>query len=213
MKEGDKIIPPLHFLEAATQMGKIHEITKLTIQKVFAIAARHKEFYFNINVSFKDFLALDLVLYIQETQHAYGIEPSQITFELLETDAIEEVEPIMKALAILKREGYKIAIDDFGTGHSNFAHLMMMQVDFIKIDGQFIKNINKDPNSATIAQTITKFSKLMGAESVAEYVADKAILKRVELFGIDYAQGYVFSPPIPSSEIVSFAEDFNKSIK
>ena len=211
MREGDVIIPPFHFLEAASQMGKIHEITKLMIQKVFAIAARHKEFSFNINVSFKDFLALDLVLYIQETQHAYTIEPSQITFELLETDAIEEVEPIMKALAILKREGYKIAIDDFGTGHSNFAHLMMMQVDFIKIDGQFIKNINKDPNSATIAQTITKFSKLMGAESVAEFVADKAILKRVELFGIDYAQGYLFSPPMPSDEIDSFIENFKSS--
>jgi EAL domain-containing protein (putative c-di-GMP-specific phosphodiesterase class I) len=209
MKEGDKIIPPFQFLEAAAQMGKIHEITKVMIQKVFAIAARHKEFCFNINVSFKDFLIFDLVLYIQETQHAYGIEPSQITFELLETDAIEEVEPIMKALATLKREGYKIAIDDFGTGHSNFAHLMMMQVDFIKIDGQFIKNINKDPNSATIAQTIAKFSQLMGAESVAEFVADKAILKRVELFGIDYAQGYVFSPPMPSSEIESFIEGFN----
>ena len=152
--------------------------------------------------------AFDLVLYIQENQYAYGITPSQITFELLETDAIEEVEPIMSALAKLKKDGYKIAIDDFGTGHSNFAHLMMMQVDFIKIDGQFIKNINTDPNSATISKTITKFSQLMGAQSVAEFVSDEAVFKRVKKFGIDYAQGYFISPPMPSEKIFSFLQDF-----
>jgi EAL domain-containing protein (putative c-di-GMP-specific phosphodiesterase class I)/GGDEF domain-containing protein len=208
MKEGDTIVPPFDFLEAAAHLGKTHEIAKIMIQKVFAVAARHSEFSFNINVSFKDFVAFDLLLYIQENQHAYGIKPAQITFELLETDAIEEVEPIMRALAQLKKEGYNLAIDDFGTGHSNFAHLMMMQVDYIKIDGQFIKNITKDPNSATIAKTITKFSQLMEAESVAEFVADAAILKRVEQFGIDYAQGYLISPPLPADEIRSFVETF-----
>ncbi len=209
MREGDDIIAPFHFLQVAAQMGKITEITKIMIQKVFAIASRHQEISFNINVSFRDFTAFDLLLYIQENQHAYGVNPSQITFELLETDAIQEIEPVIKTLAKLKKEGYKIAIDDFGTGHSNFAHLMMMQVDFIKIDGQFIKNINTDPNSAAIAQTITKFSKLMGAESVAEFVADEAILKRVKKFGIDYAQGYFIAPPMPSDEILSFLELFN----
>jgi EAL domain-containing protein (putative c-di-GMP-specific phosphodiesterase class I)/GGDEF domain-containing protein len=209
MKEDDNIIAPFHFLEVATQMGKIYEITKIMIQKVFAVAARHREICFNINISFKDFIAFDLVLYIQENQHAYGISPSQITFELLETDAIEDIEPVMNALAKLKKDGYKIAIDDFGTGHSNFAHLMMMQVDYIKIDGGFIKNINRDPNSATIAQTITKFSELMNAQSVAEFVADEAIFKRVRNFGIDYAQGYFISEPMPSSEIKSFLEDFS----
>jgi len=208
MKEGDEIIPPFHFLQAAAQLGKTYEITKVMIQKVFAIAARHSEFSFNINLSFRDFTAFDLILYIQETQHAYGIKPEQITFELLETDAIEEVEPIMKALSQLKKEGYKLAIDDFGTGHSNFAHLMMMQVDYIKIDGQFIKNITKDPNSATIAKTITKFSQLMEAQTVAEFVADAAILKRVELFGIDYAQGYLISPPIATDKIRDFVKEF-----
>ncbi|MEA3521897.1 MAG: EAL domain-containing protein [Campylobacterota bacterium] len=200
IKEADKIIAPLHFLEAATQMDKIHEITKIMIQKVFAIAARHRDISFNINVSFKDFLSIDLLLYIQDTAFTYNIIPSQITFELLEADAIEEFDPILSALATLKKEGYKIAIDDFATQHSNFAHLMMMQVDYIKIDGQC---------SATIAKTITKFSQLMGAKSVAKFVADETILKRVELFGIDYAQGYEISPPLPGNEIDSFLEDFN----
>lgn len=208
MKEDDEIIPPLYFLQAAENIGKTHEITKIMVQKVFAVAARHKEISFSINISFKDFLAFDLLLYIQENAHAYAIAPKQITFEFLETDTIEEIDPVMKALNTLKKEGYKIAIDDFGTGHSNFAHLLMMQVDYIKIDAQFIKNINKEPNSATIAKTMTKFSQLMKAESVAEFVADEAILKRVEQFGIDYAQGYLISPPIPAHEIKPFLENF-----
>ncbi len=209
MRLDDAIIPPIRFLDAAANMGKTHEITKVMVQKVFAIAARYPELSFNINVSFRDFLAFDLLHYIDETQHAYGINTQHITFELLETDAIEDVDTIIRAITGLKTRGYHIAIDDFGTGHSNFAHLMMMRFDYIKIDGQFIKEVNKDPNSATIARTIAKFSALMGAKSVAEYVADEQILKRVSAFEIDYAQGYAISPPVPADGIAAIVAKYH----
>ncbi len=203
MIEGDEVIAPVHFLQSAANMGKGHEITRVMIQKVFAVAARYREIGFSINVSFHDFLAMDLPHFIEESRQAHDIDPSQITFELLESDAIEEPEPVIAAIGILKREGYHIAIDDFGTGHSNFAHLMLLQCDYIKIDGQFVKNLTTDPNSETIARTIARFSELMGAQSVAEFVADAAVFEAVAAMDIGFAQGYAISPPQSSEAIGS----------
>ena len=201
MIDGDEVIAPFHFLQAAADMGKTHEITKVMIKKVFAVAAKFPEISFNINISFKDFKEIDLLGFVQEQCDRHDVRAEQITFELLETDAPGEFDYIIKAITQLKKDGFSIAIDDFGTGHSNFAHLMSMQVDYIKIDGQFIKNILKDPNSATITKTIAQFASLMGAKTVAEFVSDPAIIKRIHQFNIDYAQGYAISPPLPEDQI------------
>ncbi len=195
MIEGDAVIAPVHFLQSAANMGKGHEITRVMIQKVFAVAARYREIGFSINISFHDFLAMDLPQFIEESRQAHDLDPSQITFELLESDAIAEPEPVIAAIGMLKQQGYHIAIDDFGTGHSNFAHLMLLQCDYIKIDGQFVKHITTDSNSETIARTIARFSDLMGAQSVAEFVADSAIFEAVAAMDIKFAQGYAISPP------------------
>jgi EAL domain-containing protein (putative c-di-GMP-specific phosphodiesterase class I)/GGDEF domain-containing protein len=201
MREGDQIIPPFAFLEAAHHMGRIHEITRLMIEKVYRVAARYPEYTFSINVSFKDIFDDSMLALIIDQCTISRIRPQQIVFELLETDAIENPEETIAFITRLKKAGFSIAIDDFGTGHSNFAHLSMMKVDFIKIDGQFIKNINRDPNSAAITKTIAEFSKLMGAQSIAEFVADEAILKRTRALDIDFAQGYAISAPVPEKEI------------
>ncbi len=208
LKENGAVLAPAEFLQVAINMNKGFEITRIMIQKVFAVAQRYAALEFSINISFRDFTAFDLPHYIDETQHAYGIEPERITFELLESDGIEESEPIIKAVAKLKSKGYKIAIDDFGFGHSNFADLVMMQADYIKIDGECIKSIAKDPSSATIARTIARFASLIGAQSIAKYVCDEQVFKRVEAFEIDYAQGYLFSEPVPSEAISQVIETF-----
>ncbi|MEA3372901.1 MAG: EAL domain-containing protein [Campylobacterota bacterium] len=210
MIDGDDVISPLHFLPPAAAMGKTHEITRIMIDKVLRTAAHYPDVSFNINISFKDFEEFDLIGYIQSRCEMYQVSPKQITFELLETDAINNAELVLKGISRLKHAGFSIAIDDFGSGHSNFAHLMSMQVDYIKIDGQFVKNIIKDPNSATITKTIAQFASLVGAKTVAEFVSEKAILKRIRQFDIDYAQGYVISPPLPQGQINAILhKDFN----
>ena len=206
MVETDQIIPPFHFLQAAADMGKTHEITKIMIRKVVTVASQFPDVGFSINISFRDFEEIDLPAYIGEFCTLLGVPPAQITLELLETEPLDDSDRVVRAVSRLKQAGFTIAIDDFGTGHSNFAHLMSMQVDFIKIDGSFVKNIAKDPHSATITKTIAQFASLVGAKTIAEFVADEQVLKRVRQFDIDYAQGYAISPPVPESEIKKLLE-------
>ena len=210
MIEEDTIIAPFHFLQAAADMGKIHEVTRLMIRSVVTVAAKYPDIGFTLNISFHQVEPAEVVVifdeinlpdYLGECCQVLGVSPEQITLELLETEALDESKRIIQAITQLKQAGFSIAIDDFGTGHSNFAHLLRMQVDYIKIDGNFIKHIAKDPHSATITKTIAQFAGLVGAKTVAEFVADEQILKRVRQFGIDYAQGYVISPPLPESKL------------
>jgi len=201
LKEGDEVLSPYLFLQAITDIGKDNELTRLMIDKVFKVAANFEHISFNINISFYDLRKHDFLSYIDTKTQEYGITPSNITFELLENATMDDSKQVIKAIASLKQRGFKIAIDDFGTGNSNFAHLMSMRVDYIKIDGQFIKNIIKDPNSVTITKTIAQFASLVGAQTVAEFVADESIMKRVRQLGIDYSQGYVISPPLPEEQL------------
>jgi len=131
----------------------------------------------------------------------YGVNASNIIFELLETGTLGDEKKIIETINELKVLGCKIAIDDFGTGNSNFAHLMLMKVDYIKIDGQFIKNIHEDQQSLNITKTIKAFADMTGAQTIAEFVSEKEIFDVVKKLEIDFAQGYYISEPKPASLI------------
>ena len=212
IEEDGKAVSPRYFLESAEKMGRIHEITLLMIQKVYAVAARYPQFSFSINLSFKDLQDSRILNYILEEALHYKIQPQQIVFELLETQEVEDPQKSAQFFVKLKKAGFSIAIDDFGTGHSNFANLTMMEVDFIKIDGQFIKNITQDDNAHAIAKSIHEFAKVMGAKSIAEFVKDEETLKCVRTLGINYAQGFVISPAVSEQEIDSLVIKVNGSL-
>ncbi len=209
IEENGKTVMPNHFLESAEKMGRIHEITLMMIKKVYAVAARYPDFTFSINLSFKDIQDIRILDHIINQCLHFKIRPQQIVFELLETEAIGDAKKSSAFFTELKRAGFAVAIDDFGTGHSNFANLSMMQVDFIKIDGQFIKDITTNPSSLAITKSVTEFAKVMGAKSIAEFVKDEATLKNVRELGIDYAQGFVISEAVSESEIDIVLKKFN----
>jgi len=96
---------------------------------------------------------------------------------------------------MIKSFGAKIAIDDFGSGYSNFAHLLKLNPEYIKIDGSLIKNIDKDKNSLVIVKTINDFAHALGIQTVAEYVHSKEVFEVLTELGIDEFQGYYFSEP------------------
>lgn len=209
IEEEGKALSPQQFLESAEKMGRIHEITLMMIRKVYEVAAKFPQLTFSINLSFKDIQdARILDFIINQTIH-HGIKPQQIVFELLETEAIEDSEKSIAFFSELKRTGFGIAIDDFGTGHSNFANLSMMQVDFIKIDGQFVKDIVTNPSSYAISKSINEFAKVMGAQSIAEFVKDQETLAVVKALGVDYAQGFVISKAVAEHEIDALLHKFN----
>jgi Amt family ammonium transporter len=97
----------------------------------------------------------------------------------------------------LKRMGFKFSLDDFGSGFSSFAYLRNLPVDYLKIDGQFIRNIHIDPVDRAMVKSIIEIAKLMGKSTVAEYVENQQILSVLQELGVDFAQGYHFSRPQP----------------
>ena len=201
MLEGNKVISPYQFLGVAKQMGKLSDITLLMLEEVFKLAQKYPDIEFSVNTSFEDFEEANLMHEIHDMVRKFKVNTDKIIIEILETGKYKDENHVIDIIQKLKELGFKIAIDDFGTGNSNFAHLMLMQVDFIKIDGQFIKNISLDVQSQNITKTINEFAHMAGAKTVAEFVCDASVFEKVCEIGVDFTQGYYISEPRAASEI------------
>jgi EAL domain-containing protein (putative c-di-GMP-specific phosphodiesterase class I) len=125
------------------------------------------------------------------------IAPNNICFEVTETAAILRLEAAMKFITALKARGFLFALDDFGSGYSSFAYLRDLPVDFLKIDGTFVKNIDKDQLNRAMVKTISELGRAMGIQTIAEFVENEAIHKCLQELQVDYAQGYFVGRPLP----------------
>jgi len=125
-------------------------------------------------------------------------DKSKITFEIVESEDVRESEIFKEFLRILKEKGCSIYIDDFGSGYSNFDYILKLYPDGVKIDGSLIKNILEDKNSKVIVKTVISFAKEMNIKTVAEFVENEEIFNLLKEMGVDYFQGYYFSPPKPT---------------
>jgi len=120
---------------------------------------------------------------------------SKITFEIVESEDVKDNKTVMEFLEKLKQKGALIYIDDFGSGYSNFDYILKLHPDGVKIDGSLIKNILEDKNSQIIVKTILSFAKEMNIKTIAEFVENEEIFNKLKEMGVDYFQGYYFSPP------------------
>ena len=136
-----------------------------------------------------------MIEYLVNKAKEFNINKNRIVLEVLEGVGQISNSIILDKLILLKKLGFQIAIDDFGTMNSNFERVALLNVDYIKIDGKFIKNIDKDRKSFAIAKAITDFAKSIEAKVVAEFVHSNDVQKVVEELGIDYSQGYLFDEP------------------
>jgi EAL domain-containing protein (putative c-di-GMP-specific phosphodiesterase class I) len=128
----------------------------------------------------------------------YAIDPSKMVFEITERDTVKNVSLIEQFIRDLKLEGFRFAIDDFGAGYSSFQYIKMFSVDFLKVDGEFIRNLGeKGAVEKTIVKSIADLAGKLGIETIAEYVESADILGEVESAGIQYAQGYYIKRPSP----------------
>ncbi len=186
-------IAPIHFLDLAKKNKVYHKLTKIMIDKTFEVF-KNLDKKVSINISVEDILNKDVYQYIIKKLDTSKISKN-IIFELIESEGIENFDEVFKFINDVKSFGAKISIDDFGTGYSNFEYLMKLKVDYIKIDGSMIKNMDIDQNSIAITQTIVAFAKKMNIETVAEFVCSKDVYDKVLESGVDYAQGYYFGRP------------------
>ena len=191
-----KIHSPFLFLGAALYSGQIFDIFRFMFEEVCKKIDLTKE-KFSLNLSEYDLKMPKLIPFIDETIQKYKVDPSQITFEILEHTSISHDEKFQKVINSLHVKGFQIAIDDFGAECSNFAQLHNLHIDLIKIDAGFIKNIVTDKNSQIVTKTILDYAHQKDIPVAAEFVCSQEIYNYLAKIGVDYAQGYYISEPKP----------------
>ncbi|MDD2357544.1 MAG: EAL domain-containing protein [Thiovulaceae bacterium] len=191
--DDNNIISPYQFLTIAKKSKLYKNITKIMIQKSCQYF-EHIECDFSVNLSVDDIMDVEIINYLKENIEKYDVS-KKIVFEILETEGIENYQEVLSFIREMKSIGCRIAIDDFGSGYSNFEYLLQLNIDYIKIDGSLIKNIDRDKNAQIIVETIVDFAKKLKVQTVAEFVHNEAVYLKVKELGVDRTQGYYFAEP------------------
>ena len=195
----NKIIYPNDFIEAAKRAKVYTEITMAMVKKVFE-DFKDRDEVVSINIATEDIFNVDIVNRIESALSLYE-NSSNIVFEITESGKIQCFKTLQEFIKKIKRHGAKISIDDFGTEYSNLTHLSVLNTDYLKIDGQFIKDCHTDSKNYIILEAISQMAKKLNIATVAEYVENKEILKIVCDLGIDYSQGHLFGKAQPLERI------------
>jgi EAL domain-containing protein (putative c-di-GMP-specific phosphodiesterase class I) len=199
VKIDDKIVSPFMFMDLIKEAKLYDEFSKLMIKKVFEDAKSDKLHKVSLNLSFLDISNAEIREFILDLLQKSQIG-EKITFEILESESLENINIVTEFIKKVKEFGVTIAIDDFGSGYSNFVNILTIKPDFIKIDGSLIKNIQK-PEYYEIVKLINNFAKKFDILTVAEFVENREIFDILIEIGIDCFQGYYFYKPMPFDKI------------
>lgn len=198
--EKGNVIAPSLFLPIAKRIKADNLVTKIIVEKSFEVFSKN-DFDFNINLSIEDILDDEIYKYIIEKIKNYP-NAHRITFEILESEAGQDFNKVESFIKEVKRYGAKIAIDDFGSGYSNFSFLTKVVVDYIKIDGSLITQIETDKNALLVVETIVEFARKLGVKTIAEHVHSSTTMDKVKELGIDYSQGFYIDEPTIDFSII-----------
>jgi len=212
-KDG-KIIPPDSFIPAAERFDVMSSVDSWVIKNTLLIMQeeQYSKIHFSINLSGQSISDLKFMNDCISQLADSDIDTTRICFEITETAMIENLTNAQRSISSLRGLGCKIALDDFGSGLSSFAYLKNLPVDYMKIDGSLIKDIENDQVNVSMVESIIHIGQSMGLETIAEYVENKAILEILRDLGIDFVQGYGIARPAPLDEI-KLAEIKLKKVK
>ena len=190
-----EIISPYLFLDKAKKSNQYTKITRIVVEKTLK-AMEKFNIKSSINLTIEDVQNTEIKEFICDTLDSFD-KSEDITFELVESEGIENFNDVNQFVQHLKSHGCKLAIDDFGTGYSNFEYLLKLNADIIKIDGSLIREIDHNQDHYDIVKTIVSFAKIKKLEVVAEFVSSENIYNMIKELEIDTSQGYYFSEPKP----------------
>ncbi|MDP9794769.1 diguanylate cyclase (GGDEF)-like protein [Catenuloplanes nepalensis] len=210
--EDGKVIPPGLFLPAAERYDLLPAVDRWVVAHAFQVLAAHYHGYgatgpdrkigdhWAINLSGPSIGDAEFIDYVQVQLAQSGIPAELICFEITESVAINDLKKAAEFISELRDLGFRFALDDFGTGLSSFTYLKHLPVDFLKIDGAFIRNLERDELDRVMTRAINDLGHRMGLRTVAEFVEDAATIVRLQEIGVDYAQGYGIAMPGPLSD-------------
>ena len=193
-------LSPYFFFDVAIKTKQYLSLSNVVISKAFADLQKTEKMI-TLNLSFKDIMDSDFNESLNKHLDKVDSDAKErIVFEILESDYITDYRILEEFIKTYRSQGIKIAIDDFGTGYSNFAHILKIRPDYIKIDGSLIKNINEDKNSYEMVKSIIDFTKALNIRVVAEFIHNEEVFNTVMELGVDEFQGFYLGEPSPNLE-------------
>lgn len=195
--ETNNVIAPGTFIPVAERYGLMMEIDQWVIENTLKILNNIKDLNVFINLSGFSLSNDEFLDWIENTIIKCGVNPNRIGFEITETSAIKNLEKTKRWVYRLKSLGCYFALDDFGVGFSSFSYLHMLPVDYLKIDGSFIRNLDSDPTKLALVKAMNVVAHTLGKKTIAEYVENEAIWNMLHELGTDCGQGYFLGKPNP----------------
>lgn len=206
-REG-QLVPPMAFIAAAERYNRMVTIDRWVVRAAFDFLRRHAAAGHAplatcaINLSGQSLCDGPFLDFVADQLQRADINPAQVCFEITETAAVTHLSRAMRFIATLKGMSCRFALDDFGSGLSSFGYLKNLPVDYLKIDGAFIKDMADDPIDHAMVESINQIGHVMHIQTIAEWVEDETLLNAVRGLGIDFAQGYAVSRPQPLEELL-----------
>jgi EAL domain-containing protein (putative c-di-GMP-specific phosphodiesterase class I) len=201
--EEGEILAPFHFLPAAERFSLMPKIDRWVIQQTFKKIAKiyaddpAAQVIYSVNLSGQSFCEEGFVSFIRNELRISGIPSCSVCFEVTETAAISNLDFALRFMEDVKKMGCKFSLDDFGSGMSSFTYLKNLPVDYLKIDGYFVKALLENKIDRAMVEAIHHLGTVMGLKTIAEFVENAEIMTELTLMGVDYGQGYGIGKPEP----------------
>jgi diguanylate cyclase (GGDEF)-like protein/PAS domain S-box-containing protein len=207
LDENGKVVPPMAFIPAAERYNLMPLVDRWVLSKTLTWLQRESRVLSpiacSVNLSGRSLCDHRFHEFVMSEIRESGIDPAHIVFEITETAAVANFTHAQQFIAALKRIGCRFALDDFGSGLSSFAYLKHLPVDYLKIDGNFVRDMASDPVDYAMVEAINRLGHVMGIRTIAEYVESTAVLEKLRVLGVDYAQGFAISRPLPLEKLIS----------
>lgn len=203
-----KLVPPMLFIPAAERYGVMPRIDRWVIENALQSCIQRRQtlptgpsFMLAINISAITLADESIIPFIADCLKRSPLPAgARLCFEITETAAIGNLVQAQRFISEMHKLGCDIALDDFGSGLSSFAYLKNLSVDFLKIDGYFVKDMDTDPINQAIVEAITRISQTLNLKIIAEHVHNAATIEQLRALGVDFGQGFYLAPPLPLAE-------------
>jgi diguanylate cyclase (GGDEF)-like protein/PAS domain S-box-containing protein len=203
--EDGGLVPPAAFLETAEKFGLIQGVDRWVTQQAMRLIASHRQegrsLTLEVNLSGKTMGDPNFTSQVARELTATGIDPASIVFEVTETAAVADIEQAKAFAKDLTRLGCRFALDDFGAGYASFYYLKHLPISYLKIDGEFVKELPETPTDQLIVKALVDVCHGLGIKTVAEFVGSEETMEVLRQLGVDYAQGYHIGKPRPVAEL------------